>query len=84
MIVCLLQGKLREDGLRMAVSGIPTRQLGGRGEALIKSGQMLVDKAEDGECQKSRSKIDSATRSINAANSERIRQEEISQVVRRE
>ena len=54
------------------------------GEALIKSGQMLVDKAEDGECQKSRSKIDSATRSINAANSERIRQQEISQVVRRE
>ena len=46
------------------------------GEALIKSGQMLVDKAEDGECQKSRSKIDSATRSIN---SERIRQEEIGQ-----
>ena len=56
------------------------------GEALIKSGQMLVDKAEylDGECQKSRSKIDSATRSINAANSERIRQQEIGQVVRRE
>ena len=75
--MCQLQGKLREDGLRKAVSGIPTRQLGGRGEALIKSGQMLVDKAEDGECQKSRSKIDSATRSINAANSERIRQQEI-------
>ena len=56
------------------------------GEALIKSGQMLVDKADDldGECQKSRSKIDSATRSINAANSERIRQEEIGQVARRE
>ena len=55
------------------------------GEALIKSGQMLVDKDDlDGECQKSRSKIDSATRSINAANSERIRQEEIGHVVRRE
>ena len=52
----------------MAVSGIPTRQPGGRGEALIKSGQMLVDKADDldGENQKSRSEIDSATRSINS------------------
>ena len=78
MIVCQLQEKLREDGLRKAVSGIPTRQPGGRGEALIKSGQMLVDKADDldGENQKSRSEIDSATRSIN---SERIRQEEIGQ-----